>query len=130
MDAREYFQIVVQPNYCAFDQAQNNIRLVWNAIISMNTVPEYVALDQRKYPRELDRDVLDTEALKICEDLGLTELRYCANTLKHVRKIPSGHSTASASSTSIEPIDQATWVLDGHDLVQWPAPGLDDTCLS
>jgi hypothetical protein len=118
MDAREYFQLIVQPNYYEFYQAQNSIRLVWNAIVSMNTVPEYLALDRLGYPLELDRDVLGAEAQKIREKLGLTELQYCANTFKHVRKIPRGQVTATASSTSIEPIDLATWVLDGHDLVQ------------
>ncbi len=52
------------------------------------------------------------------KELGLTELQYCANTFKHVRRIPRGQLTATASSTSVDPIDQATWVLDGHDLVQ------------
>jgi hypothetical protein len=118
MDAREYFQLIVRPNYYEFYGAQNSIRLLWNTIVSMNTVPEYLVLDRLKYPLELKREVLDAEAQKVREELGLTELQYCANTFKHVRKLPRGHSNATASSTNIEPIDLATWVLDGHDLVQ------------
>ena len=118
MDAQEYFQLIVQPNYYGFYRAQNSIRLLWNALVSMNTVPEFLVLDQLKYPLELKREKLDAEAQKIREELGLTELQYCANTFKHVRKIPRGRFTATASSTSVDPIDQATWVLDGRDLVQ------------
>jgi hypothetical protein len=49
--------------------------------------------------------------------LGLTELQFCANTFKHVRKIPRGKFEFIASSTAVSPDDQTTWVLDGHDLV-------------
>ena len=118
MDAREFFQLIVQPNYYEFCGAQNNIRLLWNAIVSMNTMPEYLAFDRLRYPLEIGRNVLGAEAQEIRKELGLTELQYCANTFKHVRKITRGQVTASASSTGIEPNDQATWVLDGHDLVQ------------
>ena len=112
MDAREYFQLIVRPNYYEFYGAQNSIRLLWNTIVSMNTVPEYLV------PPEVYREELDAKAQKIREELGLTELQYCANRFKHVRKLPRGHSNATASSTNIEPIDLATWVLDWHDLVQ------------
>jgi hypothetical protein len=119
MDAREFFQLIVQPNYYEFYADQNNIRKLWNAIVSMNTVPEFLALHRLGYRRDILREVLDAEALKICDEPGLTELRYCANTLKHVRKMPSHRSFEfTASSTSVEPIDQGTFVLDGHDLVR------------
>jgi hypothetical protein len=118
MDAREYFQLIVQPNYYEFYADQNNIRKLWNAVVSMNTVPEFLALHQLGYPLDLSREMLDGLAQEFREGLGFTDLQYCANTLKHVRKINRGQSKATASSTSVEPIDQATWVLDGHDLVQ------------
>lgn len=118
MDAREYFQIVVQPNYYELYRAQNSIRLLWNALISMNTVPEFLALHRFKYRLDLLREVIDTKAQEIREELGLTELQYCANTFKHVRKIPRGQSTFQASSTGILPHDDATWILEGHDLVK------------
>jgi hypothetical protein len=38
MDAREFFKTVVIPNYTEFSQHPNDIRLFWNAVISMNTV--------------------------------------------------------------------------------------------
>jgi hypothetical protein len=123
MDAREFFQYIVQPNYYEFYRSQNNIRLLWNAIVSMNTVPEYLVLDRLGYVLELKREVLDAKAQEIRDKHGLTELQYCANTFKHVRRIPRGQSTAAASSTSVDPMDQATWVLDGHDLVQVAADG-------
>jgi hypothetical protein len=111
MDAREFFQTIVVPNYNEFVRTPNNVRLLWNAIVSMNTVPEYLVLDRLGYALEVYREELTQEAQKIRNQLGLTELQYCANTFKHVRKIPRGQSTATASSTSVEPIDQATWKI-------------------
>jgi hypothetical protein len=119
VDAREYFQLIVQPNYYEFCVDQNNIRLLWNAIVSMNTVPEYLVIDRLEYRLDVLRGEIERETDKIREDFGLTDLQYCANTFKHVRKMPSHKSfEINASSTSVDPIDQATWVLDGHDLVQ------------
>jgi hypothetical protein len=119
MDAREFFQLIVEPNYYEFYRAQNSIRLLWNAIVSMNTAPEFLVLDRQKYRLDLLREEIEREAQKIREELGLIELQYCANTFKQVRKIPSRRSFEfTASSTGVDPIDQATWVLDGHDLVQ------------
>lgn len=118
MDAREFFQYIVQRNYYEFCRSQNAICLLWNAIVSMNTVPEYLALDRLGYVLEVKQEALGAMAQEKRKELGLTELQYCANTFKHVRRIPRGQLTATASSTSVDPIDQATWVLDGHDLVQ------------
>jgi hypothetical protein len=118
MDAREYFELIVQPNYYDFYRDQNSVRLLWNVIVSMNTVPEFLVLDRLEYHLDILREEIEARAKKIRNDLGLTELQYCANTFKHVRKLKRGQSIATASSTSVEPSDQTTWVLDGHDLVK------------
>ena len=93
-------------------------RTVSNALISMNTVPEYLAVHRFGYVLELKREALDAKAQEIRDELGLTELQFCANTFKHVRTIPRGEFTFQASSTAVSPNDQTTWVLDGHDLVK------------
>jgi hypothetical protein len=49
MDARELFQEVVSPNYREFIESQNDIRLLWNALVSMNSVAEYLALERLNY---------------------------------------------------------------------------------
>jgi len=118
MDAQEFFQNIVQRSYYEYCQNPNDIRLLWNAIVSMNTVPDHIALDRLGYVLEVNREEFDAEVQEVRKELDLTELQYCANTLKHVRRIPRGQFTATASSTSVDPIDQDTWVLDGHDLVQ------------
>jgi len=41
VDAREFFNTVVKPNYAEFSRHPTDIRLLWNALISMNTVAEY-----------------------------------------------------------------------------------------
>jgi hypothetical protein len=111
--------MIVRPNYYAFYQAQNDIRLLWNALVSMNTVPEFLVLHRRNYqPLDIEREELGSEAEKIRDELGFEELHFCANTFKHVRKIKGSGAKfeLQASSTGVSPHDQATWVLDGHDL--------------
>jgi len=118
MDAREYFQDIVQRSYYEYCQNPKDIRLLWHAIVSMNSVPDYIAVDRFGYVLEVDRKEFDAEVRKVRKELDLTELQYCANTLKHVRRIPRDQFTATASSTSVDAADQDTWVFDGHDLVQ------------
>jgi hypothetical protein len=64
MDAREYFRTVVQPNYNEFVQNPSEFRLLENALLSMNAVPEYLALDRLGHV-PVRRDVLDGVAQKI-----------------------------------------------------------------
>jgi len=120
MDAREFFQDVVKPNYDEFVQSPDNVRLLWNVVVSMNTVPEFLALHRLRYPSDLPRKELDAEADGIRDELsGFLELQFCANTLKHVRKI-SGSAAKfelQASSTGLLPDETSTWSVAGYDLV-------------
>ena len=51
MDAYEFFhQIVESPPY--------HLRLAWNAIVSLNTVPEFIVLHRLGYKTDVDRDLL------------------------------------------------------------------------
>ena len=87
MNAREYFENTVVPNYNDFVQSPSDFRLLENALFSMNTVAERPALERREYG-QVARGVLYGEAQKIRDDLsGLSHLQSCANTLKHVRSI-------------------------------------------
>ena len=38
MDARDYFEQIVKPNYYEAKDNPNDLRSVWNAILTMNTV--------------------------------------------------------------------------------------------
>jgi hypothetical protein len=119
MDAREFFNTVVTLNYAEFSRRPNDIRLLWNALISMNTVAEYLALDRLGYPA-VARNALDHEAQKIRSQFNsLSDLKFCAEAFKHVRKIKDyrGGFTLQASSTGVLPDDQTTWNINGHDLV-------------
>jgi hypothetical protein len=64
MDASEFFNTVVKLNYKEFLEKPDDFRLLWNAIISMNTVPEYMALDQHGYA-QVSRDKLAYTANQI-----------------------------------------------------------------
>ena len=51
MDAGEFFQNVARRNYFEFFERGDDIRLLWNAVVSMNSVAEYLALHQQNYAR-------------------------------------------------------------------------------
>ena len=44
MDTGEFFQNVARRNYFEFFERGDDIRLLWNAVVSMNSVAEYLAL--------------------------------------------------------------------------------------
>jgi|SRR5215831_12565696 len=133
MDASEFFNTVVKRNYqewTGFAGNPDDFRLLWNAIISMNTVPEYMALDQLGYA-QVPRKVLDATAKQIRDKhQSLIDLKFCAEALKHVRKIPGKQkqgsvtlnvkpsaNPANVTSTNVSSINRATWIIDGYDLV-------------
>ena len=118
MDAREYFQRIVVPDYAHFQQSPSDIRLLFNALVSMNPVPEFLALHRLDYALDISREKLDEEAEAIRVDLRLTALQFCANMFKHVRRVPRRSSEFIASSTAVSPDDLGTWTVLGDDLVE------------
>jgi hypothetical protein len=123
MDAAEFFNGVVKGNYEEFIRQPSSRRLLWNATVSMNTVAEYVALDRLGY-NQISRKELDETAKQIREDQPiLADLKYCAETFKHVRKIKDHPSltapfTTIATSTGVSEHDMTAWKINQHDLVQ------------
>jgi hypothetical protein len=119
MDTREYFNYVVVPNYNEFVRRPTDFHLLWNALVSMNTVAEHLGLYQRGYG-QVSRNELYREAQEIRGQLsGVEDLKFCADTLKHVRKIQDqggGKFTTIATSTGVDPTDPTTWKVGGHDL--------------
>ena len=69
MNAREHFENTVVPNYNDFVQSPSDFRLLENALFSMNTVAERLALERREYG-QVARGVLYGEAQKIRDDLS------------------------------------------------------------
>src|SRR5262249_18922501 len=95
----------------------------------MNTVPEYMALDQLGYPHQVSRKQLDSTANQIRnQDQSLIDLKFCAEALKHVRKISDKQKQGSVldvsstsnpvivTSTGVSSIARATWTIGSHDL--------------
>ena len=119
MDASDFFNTVVKRNYQEFTASSDDYRSLWNAIVSMNTVAEHVALEQHQYNAQVSRQQLDRTANQI-RDNDLADLKFCAEALKHVRKIPrtqkQGSVTITVSSTIVSSTDRATWTIDGYDL--------------
>jgi hypothetical protein len=109
MDAREFFRTVAKPNYEQFIGNPSDLRLLWNAVVSLNTVAEFLALDRLKY-QPVTRSILDNAAADIRKQFPiLSDLNLCAVTFKHVRKIPrssSGEISTLATSTGISSGDQ------------------------
>jgi hypothetical protein len=121
MDTREYFNYVVVPNYNEFARRPTDFHLLWNALVSMNTVAEHLGLPQRGYG-QVSRHELYQEARGIRGQFSaVEELKFCADTLKHVRKIQDhggGKFTTVATSTGVDPTDATTWTIGGHDLAK------------
>ena len=80
-----FFRSVVRPNYEESQKNPRSFRSLWNALVSMNTVAEFVALERVEY-REISGNKL-MESANILRDQKLDDLKYCVETLKHVRKI-------------------------------------------
>jgi hypothetical protein len=123
MDAREFFETVVKPNYYEAKSRPDDFRLIWNAVVSMNTVPEYVALERLNYKR--DRQAVDNESAQIRNaHQPLLNLKICAEALKHARKqqrtkvgLYTTPSTITVTSTAVNTSEPSTWVIGGHDLL-------------
>ena len=113
MDAKQFFNEVVAPNYSDAHQDPGNFRFVSNAITCMNTVAEFIALERLGYPPQLERSDLETAANKIRKaNPPLCELKYWVETLKHVRKLTNAKGSShqvTASSTSVSPSNPSTW---------------------
>jgi hypothetical protein len=100
MDAVEFFNEVAKSNYQEFIKNPGSRRHLWNAIVSMNTVAEYVALDQLGYG-QVPRSKLDTTSKQVRDKHPiLNDLKYCAETFKHVRKIKDHPKLGSGFSTT------------------------------
>lgn len=86
MDAKEFFHVVVVENYKEAIADPTNFRKRWNAAVSMNTVPEYLALDRAGYSTFTSGEVVKKVEAVRNEIPGLPELKSYADRLKHVRK--------------------------------------------
>jgi hypothetical protein len=115
MDAAEFFKDVVKPNYEEFRCDQNQIQRLWNAVVSLNTVPEYVALDRLDYREQAGPREFREKAKEIRNGYPiLLVLKVCAETLKHVRKLEGTvrtEFTSTPSSTGILSNQPTTWVI-------------------
>jgi hypothetical protein len=65
MDAYEFFHQIVEPNCENALRPPYHLRLAWNAIVSLNTVPEFIVLHRLGYKTEVDRDLLYRETEEI-----------------------------------------------------------------
>lgn len=120
MNAAAFYQDVVKRNYEEFIKNSSDFRLLWNALVSMNTVAEFVALERLEYD-SVSRSAL-TQTADQTREKNLADLKFCAETLKHVRKIrdhPNSELkfTTVATSTGISSYDRATWTIGSLDLV-------------
>jgi hypothetical protein len=62
MDAYEFFHQIVEPNCENALRPPYHLRLAWNAIVSLNTVPEFIVLHRLGYKTfALSRDRRDTK---------------------------------------------------------------------
>jgi hypothetical protein len=119
MDAPEFFREVVKPNYEESVKNPHSFKLLWNALVSMNTVAEFVALARLEYSLTSAKELM--QSANVLRDQSLADLKFCVETLKHVRKIADKPKsdpkfTTIASSTGLSSHDQATWRIGPYEL--------------
>ena len=101
MDAYEFFHQIVEPNCENALRPPYHLRLAWNAILSLNTVPEFIALHRLGYKTDVDRDLLYRETEDIRKKYpALTQLNNEAIKLKHVRRLPRKENEPLSSINS------------------------------
>ncbi|MET0939967.1 MAG: hypothetical protein ABWY13_01250 [Mesorhizobium sp.] len=101
MDAYEFFHQIVEPNCENALRPPYHLRLAWNAIVSLNTVPEFIVLHRLGYKTDVDRDLLYREIEEIRKKYpALTQLNNEAIKLKHVRRLPRKENEPLSSINS------------------------------
>jgi hypothetical protein len=109
MDALVYFEQIVKPDYEDAKNDPNDLRRLWHAIVSVNTVADAVALERLHYS-DVGRRTHDKRSAEVRDThQSLIDLQHCADALKHVRK--QTHDV-TATSTNILPSDPSTWQID------------------
>jgi hypothetical protein len=101
MDAYEFFHQIVEPNCENALRPPYHLRLAWNAIVSLNTVPEFIVLHRLGYKTDVDRDLLHREIEEIRKKYpALAQLNNEAIKLKHVRRLPRKENEPLSSINS------------------------------
>ena len=110
MDASEFFHQIVEPNCENALRPPYHLRLAWNAIVSLNAVPEFIVLHRLGYETDVDRDLLFAKQKTYEKKYPtLTQLNNEAIKLKHVRRLPRKEneplSGINSSTSQIDPSD-------------------------
>ena len=82
MDAYEFFHQIVEPNCENALRPPYHLRLAWNAIVSLNTVPEFIVLHRLGYKTDVDRDLLYRETEEIQKNHGRGQKANAPRVLK------------------------------------------------
>jgi hypothetical protein len=96
MGSHEFLRDVVLPNYWEFDKCPD-VRLLWNALVSMNSVAEHLALDELKYA-DVSRNKMDKIANKKRDQYELLDAEPV---------------NATATTTGVTS-DKETWKIIDH----------------
>jgi hypothetical protein len=100
MDACEFFHQIVTPNCDEAMRSPSDLRLAWNAILTLNTMPEFLVFHRLGYPEDVDDKAIGREVAEIRKNyLSLTNLNNEAIKLKHVRHLRSQKRNEPFSST-------------------------------
>jgi len=101
MDASEFFHQIVEPNCENALRPPYHLRLAWNAIVSLNAVPEFIVLHRLGYETDVDRDLLFAKQKTYEKKYPtLTQLNNEAIKLKHVRRLPRKENEPLSSINS------------------------------
>jgi hypothetical protein len=128
MDACEFFHQIVTPNCNDAMRSPFDLRLAWNAILSLNTMPEFLALHRLGYRENVDLKALGREVDELRKKhLSLAKLNSEAIKLKHVRPLwgrnrkepfSSTYSSTSYSISEPAPADIRKVIHDAFETIK------------
>jgi hypothetical protein len=87
MDALEFFEKIAKPNYEEAKRAPDDLRLLWNAVVSLNTIVEFVVLHRCNYEADLERnELLKKEIRKKIPELDYLNMQLHLNMYAEIKR--------------------------------------------
>jgi hypothetical protein len=119
MDVKQFYEQIALKNYEDSLADPTSYQKLWNAMVSANTIADYLGLERLNYGSTLTRQEIDGAVSDVRQAYpDLQSLNDRASTLKHVRRHKG--NVLTETSTGVLPHDPTTWHLDdasgSHDL--------------
>ncbi len=92
---RQFFELIVTPNFHAFYESQGDLRLAFNACVSLNQLADWIAAALKENPGQFLEK-------KYKEKAEIRTVRHLANNFKHFEvREPTPQLTVETSAASL-----------------------------